>query len=121
MRSVANRGRQQSARTHPGATSPLSNSLSSPLLFSSVNSFAALVDLENDSLGPVSTVECSSVPARSQKVHRLSSVSDDLGSVEHLIFAAVVQNSLAASAMTDSGATSDFINPAYVIKHKLSI
>jgi hypothetical protein len=92
-------------------------------LFSSVNGFAALVDLEDndDSLGPVSSIEYNSVPARSRKVHRLSSVSDDLGSVEHLVLAAVVQNSLAASAMTDSGATSDFMNPAYAIKHKLPI
>ena len=124
MRSVANCGRQQSARTHPGATSPLSNPLPSPL--SVGNKFGLLgnlVDLEDDSdsLGPAPIFECNSVPARSRKVHILSSVSDDLGSVEHLVLAAVVQDSLAASAMTDSGATSDFMNPAYAMKHNLPI
>ncbi len=80
-----------------------------------------MVDLKDDSLGPVSSIEYNSVPARNQKVHKLSSVSDDLGSVEHLVLAAVVQNGLAASAMTDSGATSDFMNPAFALKHNLSI
>ena len=111
--------RCQSARTHPGVTSCCSLPVVSlpvvslPTSSLSTNRFS---DLEEDNPSSVAyddnddnDLEYAS-PGDSQRVRKLSSLSNDLGSIEHLVVSCVVQGNLEASAMVDCGATSQFMD-----------
>ena len=119
-----------SSRTIPGVTSrPRSRS---SVLVTVRNSFSSLsnlrtgdneydeddtvgnigMDIDDDVLSVASHQSALNIPssARLPKIHKVSMLSDDPKSSDHLVLPYVVNNSIVASSIPDSGATSQFMD-----------
>ena len=118
-----------SSRTFPGVTSRSRSR--SPFLVPVQNSFSALsdshtgddghdyitagnigLDLDDDVLSVDSYQSVLNIPSSVglPKIHKVSMLSDDPGSSDHFVLPCVVNSSIVASSMPDSGTTSQFMD-----------
>ena len=70
------------------------------------------MDMDDDVLSFASYQSALNIPssARLPKLHKVSMLSDDPGSSDHLVLPCVVNNSIVASSMPGSGATSQYMD-----------